>query len=193
MLNERSKFLNEKNKELTKLTARDSMTGLFNKSSAYQYDNKNLRSILLRTSTCAFFADIDNFKIINDKHGHEEGDQLIIQFAKILQSYFREDNIVARFGGDEFIIFVKNIKYIKYVSTLDQIAEKLCKYIYIKSNEKNHYSFSTSIGVAISTRSRTTCEELMQNANKALYFSKSKGKNTFHIYDKKLDDYMTTT
>lgn len=177
--NERSKALKAEKEELTNIVMLDSMTGLYNKKTAIDMIEKVLNEEQEDKKHGLFFVDIDNFKTVNDKFGHDEGDQLILLFAKIMKEHFRADDIVARFGGDEFIILVKN-----YGSeqTLIQLAERLCNLIYEKSKEKEAYEFSLSIGIAVYPEHGITSEELIKNADKALFWSKKEGKNRYNIY-----------
>jgi diguanylate cyclase (GGDEF)-like protein len=125
------------------------------------------------------FVDIDDFKKVNDLYGHDEGDRLIISFAELIKSYFREDDINGRFGGDEFIVFVKNIKNIQ---TLNEIVERFCIKINEKNNENPEYEFTTSIGISIFPEHGNNTEDLIKNTDIALYESKDKGKNTYNIF-----------
>lgn len=180
--NKKSKVLKLEKDELTNLAMRDSMTGLYNKTTAINLIENFLNNEQGETKHALFFLDIDNFKAVNDKFGHEEGDKLIEVFAKLIKEHFRTEDIVARFGGDEFIILVK-----KYGSeqTLRQMSNRLCRLIVEKSQEKADYQFSTSIGIAIYPDHGTTCDDLMKNADKALYWSKKEGKNQYRIYENK--------
>lgn len=93
-------------RQLSDASMRDKLTGLYNKNTFYTLVDKYIkdngkRAILL-------FFDLDNFKSVNDQMGHLAGDEILINVADSIKHIFRSDDIVARFGGDEFIIFVKD-------------------------------------------------------------------------------------
>ncbi|MGB4661234.1 MAG: sensor domain-containing diguanylate cyclase [Mobilitalea sp.] len=177
---ERSEILKAEKNELADIVMRDSMTGLYNKKTAMDMIKASLRTMNKEKKHALLFVDIDNFKTINDDYGHEKGDQLIILFAEIMKKHFRRDDIIARFGGDEFIILVKDYGN---ETVLRQRAESLCGIIIEESKTKMDFLISISIGIAVYPDHGKTYEELIQNADKALYWSKKEGKSQYHIYD----------
>lgn len=91
---------------------------------------RRIREILTaqKNQTHAFFMlDIDNFKLLNDTHGHQAGDRYLVEFADILRSSFREDDVVGRIGGDEFFILMKNIRFAYGMQqSAEAYGESLC-------------------------------------------------------------------
>lgn len=147
----------------------DAFTGLYNKG----YSKKAIEHILIRDNCkkhALILIDIDNFKYFNDTMGHAAGDDIILAVAKNLKNTFRKSDIVGRFGGDEFIILMENITDSKNVS------EKLEKLV---EGEVGRYT--NSIGVAVFPDDGRTFEELFDNADRALYYSK-KIKKTFTFF-----------
>ena len=123
--------------------------------------------------------DLDNFKKINDEAGHPEGDKVLILFAQILLKFFRRNDIVARIGGDEFVVFMDNIMtdhvlHQKMKQLLDKIHVELVEYY-------QTYGLSASIGIAYIDRRIRSFEELYRCADKALYQAKKNGKNRYYI------------
>lgn len=157
----------------------DVLTGLKNRryfleQSALQHqkasDNNSPLSILI--------CDIDNFKAINDNFGHTVGDKVIAKFAKTLKQMVRSEDIVARFGGEEFVALLPGID----VEQAMKIAERLRQTVadeLIETEEKDIY-VTVSIGVADCTG--TGVEKGLVNADRALYNAKDYGRNQVCLY-----------
>ncbi len=135
------------------------------------------------------YIDIDNFKIINDEFGHHVGDLVLKGVAERLDHCLRSEDIVSRFGGDEFLIVIS-----PSVSDKKVLSEKI-KIITTKIREKLRTPFlvteksiiiECSIGVSYFPDHSENVDELIKKADTAMYYSKSKGKNTMHIYDSQL-------
>ncbi len=131
-----------------------------------------------------FFIDIDDFKNINYNVSHEFGDEILKLVAKSIKSIFRSDDIVARIGGDEFIVFTANPGK---KNVLDKKARDILKLLSISYpyNDKE-YSLSASVGVATHENAQSF-DDLYKAADRALYKAKSKGKNTHVFYDNTLE------
>ncbi|MFN8576913.1 MAG: EAL domain-containing protein [Candidatus Sericytochromatia bacterium] len=128
------------------------------------------------------FLDLDRFKIVNDSLGHFAGDKLLIELSKRLHEIIRPTDTLARLGGDEFTILIDEIKSIGDVIT---VADRIRKALSYPFNVEEHDIFTTvSIGIALSsTNGNNTPEEMMRNADAAMYSAKSKGKDRFEIFD----------
>ena len=117
------------------------------------------------------FVDIDNFKLINDKYGHLLGDEILIEFAHTLENNIRANDIVGRWGGEEFIIILDR-------TTMEQsiiIAEKLRTFISEKIFKRIGH-LTASFGIA-DYRNKDTISSLIQRADYSLYKAKEEGKN----------------
>lgn len=164
--NQNLKYL-EKEKEMRELLIHDSMTGLFNR----EYINEIIKSSSLMSGYSVFIFDIDGLKEANDRFGHSEGDQLIINTANVIKKCFRETDIVARMGGDEFIAIVRD--------TDEQIVEKIKsaidKNIQIYNDEcsMNHLSLNLSYGYASAVSDNTNIETIMKKADDQMYAHKN--------------------
>ncbi len=158
---------------------KDLLTDCYNKISAENIVSEKLVSNSNSIHTF-FIIDIDNFKSINDNFGHFFGDEVLRDISTGLKTAFRDIDIVARIGGDEFIIFVENLSDVDIIT---QKAEKILE-VYRKSysGEYKDYSISGSVGIALFPRDGTTYDELYQNADKALNQAKIQGKNRFMVY-----------
>lgn len=154
---------------------RESYTGLYTKSA---FENL-CREYLCSGSKEAFaiiFLDMDYLKVLNDTCGHMIGDQAIADLARKLQIHFSNIDIIARFGGDEFAVLVKDI-------TMNILEDKL-KWLLKKARTKyGAVEVTSSIGAVYCESSGADYYELMKIADQALYKAKDNGRNCFHITD----------
>lgn len=133
-------------------------------------------------SFALLFIDLDKFKKINDTLGHDLGDRLLKQTAKRINASVRETDIVARMGGDEFIVvltYVRDVEEIKIV--VENLMSKLSKPF--KLNHKTA-SVSASIGIALCPQDDVQSDGLLKKADKAMYLAKKRGRNQFSFYSK---------
>ena len=157
----------------------DLLTGLLNK----QTFEKEVRDYVDNHSTesaCFVFLDMDHFKEINDKFGHSVGDQVIKETAKKIQLLFANFDLVGRFGGDEFCVFVKDIPRDTLIDKLKFAVKKMeQEYAY----EGGAVKISASIGAAYCKKDRVVYKELMDVADAAAYQAKDNGRNCYIIHD----------
>ncbi|MDD3569723.1 MAG: transporter substrate-binding domain-containing protein [Lachnospiraceae bacterium] len=177
-----AKDINEQKKiefQLKHKAERDSLTGLYNRVMAESFITQSLKEC--EGSRSAFLMlDLDDFKNINDKHGHYAGDFVLCSIADVLKASFRSDDIVARMGGDEFCVFIERIPSEKFlIKKAEEIAEEF-EHIAYKGIKEN--TISMSIGIAICPEHGNTFLELYKKADVALYQAKSLGKNRASIY-----------
>ena len=121
------------------------------------------------------FLDIDHFKEVNDTYGHLSGNELLISLAKYLLFYTNQDDIVIRMGGDEFVIFVKNIQ-----NDLNYLCKELMNHLDEITLSHNRLRFSMSMGIYAFNTS-LTFDEAFKEADEALYHSKRNGRSQFTI------------
>jgi len=167
-------------KSLEQLALTDSLTGLDNRYSLM----KSLKHSLLRQHrenfTLAFLMlDLDGFKQINDNYGHPVGDALLIAVAKKLKNHFRESDVIARVGGDEFSVILENIYSIEPLKVLANniLAEFLQPFVI----DNNRFTIGVSIGIATSSFSECSSEDIIKHADAALYQVKNSGKGSYHL------------
>ena len=123
-------------------------------------------------------GDIDHFKEINDKYGHVFGDRILVEISEILKQYIADSDLVCRYGGEEFIIFLKNNNdYYAYCKALllKQKIEELSK----------KYGFSITMSFGVSNLYGKTMNKAIEEADFAMYESKKNGRNTVTIYELK--------
>ncbi len=159
---------------------RDLMTNVYNKNTAKEKINEILQKGKKYERHALFVIDIDDFKHVNDTYGHLQGDHVLTTIITNMKNLFREEDIIGRIGGDEFVALMKS------VSGKDQIihkAEDICKIFnqVFQYNEET-MQVSCSIGLAVYPMDGVTYEELLEHADIALYEVKSDGKNSYMMY-----------
>lgn len=171
----------KEHKRLQKMSNTDLLTGLLNKEAFQFFVSSCLKEEKLEIGCAMLFLDIDNFKTINDTLGHMIGDDAIKNTAEILKSQFRKEDLIGRFGGDEFVVFSKNIPLEVFLQKVEHLKEKMvCSYT--DENGENMVSVSASIGITYITDFSVPYEELLEQADKALYKAKEQGKNRYVMY-----------
>jgi diguanylate cyclase (GGDEF)-like protein len=126
-------------------------------------------------------ADLDHFKQLNDTHGHEAGDRALRAFAHLTSQLLREQDVIARWGGEEFVLVLPDVDRHQAATVLERLRARLAE-----SNHGSHPAFTASFGVTDSTRA-DTLEELLQLADAALYRSKSEGRDRATVNDSTSD------
>ncbi|MBO5208151.1 MAG: GGDEF domain-containing protein [Lachnospiraceae bacterium] len=170
---------NEKKRQLEVKADTDLLTGLNNKLATerkiqeFIAQNPNAQSMM-------FMLDIDNFKKINDTMGHAFGDEVIRSLGQQIGAIFRATDIVGRAGGDEFIIFLKNVADADAIRKEAKKVEDFFKDF--KAGEYVKYSATASIGVAIYPQEGSDWESIYKAADQALYKAKKRGKNQLAFY-----------
>jgi len=120
------------------------------------------------------FIDLNNFKPINDKFGHLVGDKILKKIADRMVSCLRETDTASRYGGDEFVIVMPDVKHIDQVTTMaEKVNSLLLKPINLGTEET---SLGGSIGVALYPYDSNKCEALIHIADEAMYVAKKEGK-----------------
>ncbi|MDD6307406.1 MAG: diguanylate cyclase [Clostridiales bacterium] len=150
----------------------DEMTGLLNKATVERMVDDILLDISERLHAL-LVVDIDNFKAVNDLHGHQMGDHTICAVADLLSANFRQSDIVGRIGGDEFVVLMRNVED-KDIAR--QKAEEIIRRMKYKRELSIPDNVTVSIGLAFSDGGETDYRTLFQKADEALYRSKKAGK-----------------
>lgn len=165
---------------LHKMANFDALTGVSNRHSANQYFSEIIdRSKFESLNFSVFFIDLDRFKPINDSLGHETGDVLLKAVAGRLCEITRENDLVARIGGDEFIIIIEGLSRDQTYRKADEISKVLSKVYYISEHE---IFISACTGVSIYPDDGTSMDMLISKADTAMYKVKESGKNGFSFF-----------
>lgn len=153
------------------MSIRDPLTGLLNRRPLMEHLEHAVSYSVRHDETFALlFIDLDKFKSVNDRYGHDAGDELLIQIAQALQQAVRLSDIVARLGGDEFVVLVKAISGEDEAMQIgDKIAQSLDRTYQLGAHE---VAMSASIGLAVYPKDGSSAQQLMKAADTAMYTGK---------------------
>lgn len=147
----------------------DELTGLYNR----RFFNESLQSKLkLGETGSLLFFDIDHFKQLNDAHGHPAGDQVLVELAKMLTGFFRQDDLIVRWGGEEFAVFISDMPG----PEAREKAERFRHLVETTSQHHQPYAFTISGGVT-QIRAGDSLKDIFKRADKRLYLAKQDGRN----------------
>lgn len=162
--------------ETQKKADTDSLTGLKNRRSFFEMGAREIeRAIRFEHPLSALMIDLDHFKDVNDTYGHPIGDKLLVELAEVFRTKLRNVDLVARYGGDEFIILLPENNLKAAMEVGGRLRQNLEKAHVITGQGKA--SVTASIGVAALTEGMTTLSALIEAADRALYNAKKFGKN----------------
>lgn len=175
----------EKN-ELYLIARTDALSGLANRNSLEEYLQKLIASSLRENREFAFlFLDIDHFKSINDSLGHNVGDELLKNVASVIQKVVRPNDIVARIGGDEFVIILQNYDtYLELSAIIERIQKQLMR-PWLIQNHPIH--ISSSVGIALYPDDGTDIVTLMKHSDIAMYQAKKNGRSRYQFFTQELN------
>jgi diguanylate cyclase (GGDEF)-like protein len=172
----RTKELEESKKKLEILANKDFLSGLLNRRPLFEISNR-LISLAKRENTTisVLLFDIDKFKTINDTYGHKEGDEVIKAFSKILKKERRNSDIVARIGGEEFVILLPSTTHKDAFIIAEEIRKEV-ETFQVKTKDST-ICFTVSCGVSSLRKEDNKMDELIARADKRLYMAKNNGRN----------------
>lgn len=165
-------------------SSQDALTGLYNR---YMLDNA-MEHILSTSQTrreadnkdnrwCLAMMDIDHFKQVNDTYGHLIGDEVLLQLAQLMKTSFRHDDMLFRFGGEEFSILLKGVNLEQAARTLERFRTRVCDHRFPQVGQ-----VTISLGLTFMTPGKFP-SALLGNADKALYYSKEHGRNQLNCFE----------
>ncbi|MEG2082399.1 MAG: diguanylate cyclase, partial [Oscillospiraceae bacterium] len=166
--------------EMSRRAMCDPLTELYNRKATeslvdqYIETTKNMAAMLV--------IDLDNFKLVNDTLGHLSGDSVLNDIALGIRHIFRDTDIIGRIGGDEFVVFLTDIKS---TDAIHRVAgEILSKFQSIFANIQLPQNLSGSVGISVYPQDGASYNELLEKADVALYHAKNTGKNRYILYHK---------
>lgn len=169
----------KQNEELIRTAELDGLTGAYNKRATEAYINKILTQMPDEKGTFVIL-DVDKFKDVNDRYGHAVGDTVLHELAKTFFRHFRKDDIIGRIGGDEFVIYMRNIESKEIASArVKKLIENVRS---LPFEEMNGNHVTISVGIAFVPEAGNCYMDLYKNADTALYETKQNGKDGYHIY-----------
>lgn len=180
-------FRKKAEKELRRLATVDQLTGLRNRNSFKQRFEEILALSSETNQHALLFIDLDNFKRINDSLGHGVGDELLTSVAKALLEITSDNQgVVARLGGDEFTVVLTDVDTWSQPAKYAQaILEHFSRPLKLSNAE---VVVSPSIGIVMYPENGESAEELLKNADMAMYYAKKKGKNTYQFYTRQMNE-----
>ena len=176
--------IRERDKQLEELAQMDVLTGLGNRTIFLEW----LRKAVDEARPFALiFLDLDNFKLINDSYGHYRGDQALVRVAEKLQSFSEGKALLARIGGDEFVLIVKDWQGGQGMSLVEKLHDVMAQQV-----KMDDFVFSTnsSIGISIFPTDSRNADELLRFADLAMYHAKAAGKNCFRFFSLEMSNLL---
>jgi diguanylate cyclase (GGDEF)-like protein/PAS domain S-box-containing protein len=156
----------------------DPLTGLPNRTLLAQYVAERFHPGA--GGLACLFLDLDNFKVVNDSLGHTAGDELLVEVAQRLRATVRPGDLVARFGGDEFVVVCENVDEDAVVALAGRVSEALARPMRLGGVDIRPYA---SVGVTVQTAEHVAAEELIRDCDIAMYQAKAGGKGRITVLD----------
>lgn len=167
------------------LSITDELTQIFNRRYFNQrFEREMQRAIRYERPLSIIMVDIDYFKTYNDTHGHLYGDVVLQKVAKILGSNLRKADIVARFGGEEFVVLLPEIDKSGAVQVAEKLRMAIESYNFPKAATQPAGRLTISLGVGVYPDDAVNAEDLLQIADRALYVAKENGRNRVEYHKK---------
>lgn len=163
---------------MQRLSQTDPLTGLFNRRGLDErMQIEILRAKRYRHPLSVVMIDIDHFKNYNDAHGHLEGDVILKQVAELFRIHVRETDVVARFGGEEFLILLTETAKAEALEVAEKIRAAVSVWPFPHAGTQPEGKLTISLGVATSSADLSEAQELIDKADHALYGAKNAGRN----------------
>ncbi|MES9941428.1 MAG: bacteriohemerythrin [Candidatus Thiodiazotropha sp. 6PLUC2] len=179
--------LKEQQRKLERIAHYDVLTGLPNRVLlADRLYQAMLQSQRRNTLVGIVYLDLDGFKLINDAHGHDVGDQFLIQLAERMKSALREGDTLSRLGGDEFVAVLIDLEdHAASVNVIERLMASAAEPVHSRSME---LKVTASLGVTFFPQAEILdADQLLRQADQAMYQAKQAGKNRYHIFDEEHD------
>ena len=166
---------------LKKMSLFDPLTGLANRTLLLEHlENALARAARNSRQIAVIFIDLDHFKAVNDTLGHHAGDELLVNAGQCLKACLRDEDIIARVGGDEFVVVLSSESEKEGTTKIaSRLIQSIADLVYKVDDEK---VVSASIGIAVYPENGNDVDTILQNADTAMYRAKKKGKNCFQYF-----------
>jgi len=187
---EKTEALQKQSSKMKYLAHHDSLTALPNKNLFLDRLKQAIKHAKRQHQSLAvLFLDLDRFKEINDTYGHDVGDELLKKISQRLDRCMRDDDTIARIGGDEFTVLLPNINQISVIKVVEKVFDEIKKPIIINGIDL-HTTFSA--GISIYKQDGETPDILLRNADTAMYKAKDNGKNSYQFYNQQMTELVRT-
>jgi diguanylate cyclase len=171
----RIQALEAKLEEMSELAREDALTHSLNRRGMMEALGREMqRARRYQTPLCVSLLDIDNFKQLNDKLGHQAGDNALVHLVRVIRTTLRQMDVIARFGGEEFMLLLPNTSLPDAVQAVTRIQRELTKSIFMHEHRKVLVTFSAGAALVGIDESQ---DQLIQRVDAALYQAKREGKN----------------
>jgi diguanylate cyclase (GGDEF)-like protein len=182
-LNTTISALKERDETLRQMAVHDALTGLANRAYFVDRLDQELKRIARGGDSAAlFFFDLDRFKNINDTYGHAAGDRLLIQVTKQLSQRIRENDLFARYGGDEFTLLAYDVDIEQARELAESFIALMHDFVFYEAGETIKIYFS--IGVTLIDNGHLTVQECLNEADSAVHQAKSSGRNCYRVFER---------
>ena len=178
------------NEELKIITNIDPLTSVYNHK--YYFEAINNKICEGHKQIAVMFCDIDKFKLTNDTYGHEVGDLLLIETAKIMENILKDKGMVFRYGGEEFVVILCDYSIDQALIEAEKIRKAIAKN-QVLQQYADYFPITISIGISSYPLYGLDAESLIKNADTAMYYSKQNGRNQCTVYTNKLNDFFTAS
>jgi len=178
---ERIQALEQQLQQMGELVREDQLTGSLNRRGMDESLDREIANALRReTPLCVALLDLDDFKRINDTHGHATGDEVLVHLVQVIRETLRKLDVIARFGGEEFVILMPETSPQDAVQIITRVQRELTKRIFMHESQRLLITFSAGVAVYEPGESQA---ELLKRTDVALYKAKNAGKNRIVFAD----------
>lgn len=175
------KELEAKLQHMSELVREDQLTGTLNRRGLDDvFERESARADRRNTPLCVALLDLDNFKRLNDTYGHLAGDNALRHLAKVVKATLRSMDVIARFGGEEFLIILPETSIEAAELTMTRLQRELTKHFFMHDNEKLLITFSAGVALRLPNEDQTS---MLARVDRAMYKAKQTGKNRVVVAD----------
>lgn len=171
----RIKELEDKLTQMSELVREDQLTGSLNRRGLDDiFEREADRADRRGTSLCAAMLDLDNFKKLNDTHGHAAGDEALIHVVRIVKQTLRSIDVIARYGGEEFLIVMPETSLDEAAKAMTRVQRELTTHFFTANDQRLFITFSAGVALRAPHEAQ---DSVVKRADKAMYEAKKTGKN----------------
>ncbi len=160
---------------MSEMARHDALTGALNRKGLEETVEREIaRARRAESILCVALLDIDNFKKLNDQHGHEAGDEALLHLSQVARECIRPQDSLARYGGEEFVVVMPDTQLEQGVEAMKRLQRELTKRLFLRGNERLMITFSAGVAECVPAE---TGFDAVKRADQAMYIAKRAGKN----------------